>query len=343
MRKNLLIAIMIAAVALITALSVSAGGAREEAVDTPIELKLGHLSAETHPLHIATVHLKEYVEQATDGMVRIELFPASVLGGQSEMLEQTVIGSLEMVAIGAGPAAEYIPEYNAFALPFAFDDWLHYYRVLDDPEVQNHLREEAARHGLQYINCWDWGPRVVTNSVREIRTPDDMRGMRIRVPDEIDKVLLFREVGADPTPIPFPELYSALQTGVVDAQENPVSTVYHQGFYEVQDYVTVTNHVLGHVSLLLNQDVWDALPSNARQAIIEGANEARDLMRELMQEEYEEALQGLRDNGMQVTELSPAEQETWREAGSRVWPQMYDVAGGRDYVEWFLDRVDTAR
>lgn len=343
MRKKLILSVLVVVLILLAPLSVAAGGGREAPTDRPIELKLGHLSAETHPLHIATVHLKEYVEQATDGMVTIELYPASVLGGQSEMLEQTVIGSLEMVTIGSGPAAEYIPEYNAFALPFAFDDWLHYYRVLDDSQVQNHLREEAARNGLQYINCWDWGPRVVTNSVRPIRTPADMRGMKIRVPDEIDKVLLFREVGADPTPIPFPELYSALQTGVVDAQENPVSTVYHQGFYEVQGHATITNHILGHVSLLINKDVWDSLAPNVQQAITEGANQARDLMRELMQEEYEEALQGLRDNGMQVIELTDAEQQAWRDAASRVWPQMYDVAGGSNYVEWFLSRVEAVR
>jgi len=320
-----------------------AGGAAEPDVDAPVELKLGHLAAEAHPLHAATVHLKEYVEEATDGMVRIELFPASVLGGQSEMLEQTVIGSLEMVTIGAGPAAEYVPEFNAFALPFAFDDWRHYYRVMDDAEVEQHLSAESARSGLQYINNWDWGPRVVTNSVREIRTPGDMRGMKIRVPDEIDKVLLFSEVGADPTPIPFPELYSSLQTGVVDAQENPVSTVYHQGLFEVQDYVTITNHVLGHTTLFVNQDVWDSLTAQAQQAITEGANQARGLMRELMQEEYDEALEGLRNEGMQVTELSADELQAWRDAGSRVWPQMYDVAGGREYVEWFLSRVEATR
>lgn len=264
-------------------------------------LKLSHFAAETHPGHIAAKQFKENVESRTDGEVRVELFPANELGSPPEQLEQTVLGIIDMNLPTQGGLDKYEKAFGTVMTPFAFSSYEHAHEVLDGPFME-WAAPKLEEQGLVMLSNWEYGFRNVTNSVRPINAPEDLEGLKLRTPPELQIVAALEAAGAQTTQIAFPELPNALNQGVVDGQENPIGVIYHFKLYELQEHLALTRHVYNSMVHVINKQSWDALTPEQQTVVREESRNAGSLMRRLVVEQEEKELAAMKEAGLQVTE-----------------------------------------
>ncbi|MFC4557838.1 DctP family TRAP transporter solute-binding subunit [Virgibacillus kekensis] len=295
--------------ALILVLAACGGNANGE--DGSTTLKLAHSGSETHQYHIAAKKFKELVEEKTDGKVAIEIHPNATLGSEGEVIEQVMGGSVDMTMVAADSAlANTIPEMNVFGIPYLFKDREHVYGVLDG-EIGSDLLELAADKNMKGLGYWEVGFRHLTNNKREIHTPEDVKGLRVRVqPAPVWKAHM-KALGASPTPVAFNELYSALDQGVVDGQENPLPTISSMKFYEVQKYVALTAHTYTPAVALMNDGIWKDLSEEDQKLIQEAVAETAEYQRQYLADKEQEIIDMLKEEGVTITE---PDREAFREA-----------------------------
>jgi tripartite ATP-independent transporter DctP family solute receptor len=276
------------------------------AAQNPIELKLGHCLAVEHPRHVASLKFAELVKERTNGAITVEVYPAETLGTEVEMGEALQLGTLDVCALGGPIFTNWVPEYAVFGLPFMFESYEEAYAALDGP-VGDKMIELAKPKGFVILAHWDHGFRQTTNNVRPITVPDDLKGLKIRTPQEFVNIETFKAFGSSVTPMAFGELYLALQQGVVDGQENPLGNIYHSKLYEVQKYLSITNHIYANTILVFGQRTWNSIPDEYKPVIQQAAIEARDLIRQLVMEEDTSLVNALSEAGMQVNypDLAP--------------------------------------
>ncbi len=285
---------------LATLLSVSAISSIQSAQAETV-LRLSHFAAETHPGHIAAKQFKENVEKRTNGEVVVELYPANELGAPPEQLEQTVLGIIDMNLPTQGALDKYEKAFGTVMTPFAFSSYDEAHRVLDGPFME-WAAPKLEKQGLVMLSNWEYGFRNVTNSVRPINSPDDLAGLKLRTPPELQIVAALEAAGAQTTQIAFPELPGALTAGVVDGQENPIGVIYHNKLYELQDHLALTRHVYNSMVHVMNKAKWDALSGEEKKIVREEGVHAGNLMRKLVQEQEEKELAAIKESGVQVTE-----------------------------------------
>ncbi len=276
----------------------------DEEVDEVEELAIGWATSgpEDHQYTIAARKFEELVEEKSGGNMEVVVYPDGQLGGEREMIEAVAGASVEMGSFttdGALPA--WVPETQVFTLPFLFADRDHVYENLDG-ELGEALAEYKAEEGLKHLGYIELGFRHMTNNVRAIETVDDMEGLTIRVQEAPLWFLMLDALDATAEPIAFDELYSALQQGVVDGQENPLNTIRSMRFYEVQDYLSLTEHTYAPGSILMNLDFWNGLSEQQQQIIQEAADEAVVYQREWVQQRDEENIEYLEEQGMVISE-----------------------------------------
>ncbi|XWN33459.1 MAG: TRAP transporter substrate-binding protein [Devosia sp.] len=271
-----------------------------------VTLRLGHFAAETHPGHIAAKHFAERVAERTDGAVEVELYPANELGSPPEQLEQTVLGAIDMNLPTHGGLDKYEKAFGTVMTPFAFRDYAHAHQVLDGPFTE-WTAPKLEDQGLVMLSHWEYGFRNITNSERPIETPEDVSGLKLRTPPEVQIVAAVEGLGASATQIAFPELPNALNQGVVDGQENPVGVIYHFKLDDFQDHLALTRHVYNAMIHVVNKDSWDRLTPEQQGIIREESAAAGKLMRELVVKQEEDELAKLEARGMSVTrpDLAP--------------------------------------
>src|SRR5699024_504868 len=229
------------------------------------------------------------------------------------------------MAVNWGPShAPIISEMSIVNLPFAFDTREEAYDVIDGElgEIQFDLLEE---NGIKGLSWWEDGFFQITTNTGPIETPDDMKGVKIRVPEIEIRQDTFKALGANPVPMSFTELFSALQQNVVDGQTNGLSTVYSSNFYEVQDYLSIIPVTWSSAVLEISSDKWDSLPKDLQDILQENADEYRDFQRELTQEEDEELVSKLEDEGMDVNEVDDL--TPFKEKTETVYEEYEDVFG----------------
>lgn len=231
------------------------GGA--EAADS-YRLKLGHTGAPSHHYQTICTLFAKKVAERTGGKVQIDVFPADQLGKQLESVEGVMVGTHDMVLASDTVLSNWVPNMGILNLPFLFNDLSDVRKVLDGP-IGARLAKELEPHGAVVIGWWENGMRHVTNNKRPIKTPDDLKGMKIRVPEGEVFVETFKALGAGPTVVSFGELYSALQLGTVDGQENPPAHILTQKFYEVQKYASRTGHIHMSSPLIMNKALLDEI------------------------------------------------------------------------------------
>jgi tripartite ATP-independent transporter DctP family solute receptor len=241
------------------------GSARAELKD-PITARLGHVMQTTHFEHIAFVQLAEDVARRSNGKIKIELFPASQLGSEREQTEQVNLGALEMHSSG-GAIQNYAPQLGAWSLPFLFRSPEHYDHVMDGPVGKQFVDLLLKKSNIRILAFYPNGERMFFNNKKPLTTLADFKGVKIRVDDQPISAQIWRTLGANPVPIAFSEVYNALQSGVVDAGENPPTNIIRMRFYEVGKYVTVTRHSLTTMCLMVNEGWWQKLPGEARDII----------------------------------------------------------------------------
>lgn len=291
---------------LVVVLAFSMIGGPAMAAPKVIKLKLGHPLATTHPRHLAAVRFAELVKERTNGRVEIEVYPAETLGTEVELGEGLQLGTIDISVLGGPIFTNWVPEYAVFGLPFMFKSYKEAYATLDGP-IGDKMIQLAEKKGFVILAHWDHGFRQTTNNVRPITKPEDLKGLKMRTPQEFVNIETFRAFGSSVTPLAFGELYLALQQGVVDGQENPLGNIYHSKLYEVQKYLSMTNHIYANSILVFSKRAWNSLPDDIKPVVKQAAIEARDYMRKLVQEEDKNLVKELEKQGMKVNypDLAP--------------------------------------
>lgn len=271
------------------------------AMGADVTLRLAHFAAETHPGHIAALQFAKNVDERTNGSVAIELFPANQLGSPPEQLEQTILGAVDMNLPTHGGLDKYERAFGTVMTPFAFSSYENAHEILDGP-FTDWTAPLLEAQGLVMLSHWEYGFRNITNSQRPINSPDDVKGLKLRTPPELQIVAAMEGLGASTTQIAFPELPNALNQSVVDGQENPIGVIYHYKLNEFQEHLALTRHVYNSMIHVVNKGVWDGLTEEQQTILREESANAAKTMREAVQMQEAEELAGLKERGMKITE-----------------------------------------
>ncbi|HUX21849.1 MAG TPA: TRAP transporter substrate-binding protein, partial [Spirochaetia bacterium] len=239
----------------------------------PVELKFGHYLVETHPAHIAAKAFADAVATRTGGQVKVTIFPNSVLGSTQEMLEQTTLGVLDLVIPTEPAIAKYVNKFNLVGAPFAFKDYAATDRFFAGGFL-NWVNPDIERTGLKYLARWEYGFRTYTTSKRQINTPADFRGLKIRTPPDFVNQETVKALGGQAQTIAFAELPMALKQGAVDGQENPIATIYSNKMWETQKYLSMLNYTYNSTHLLMNKGTFDRLTPSQQQIVLEEGRKA---------------------------------------------------------------------
>ncbi|WP_207724708.1 DctP family TRAP transporter solute-binding subunit [Thermanaerosceptrum fracticalcis] len=301
-----------------------------------VEIKLSHSSpAVDDRLEAACQAFKKYVEEKTNGKVKVTTYPASQLGAEREQLEGVQLGTIQMAALSSGPLPGIFPPIMVFDLPYLFATQKAAYEVLDGPVGREILDLMKAKTGIRGLVWGENGFRHYTNSVRPIRKPGDMQGLKIRTMENPAHMAIVKALGASPTPMAFNEVYTGLQQKTIDGQENPISLIVSMRFYEAQKYLTLDGHVYNPYILMINDKFYNSLSEDIRKIIDEGALVWQKVEREENNKQIMAGLEKLKAAGMEITELSPQELQAFRDATKSV----YDTIGKKEVGEELLNKV----
>jgi tripartite ATP-independent transporter DctP family solute receptor len=267
----------------------------------PVTLRLAHVVNEQDGFHIAAVKFQELVAERTEGAVNIELYPNASLGDERTLLEGMQIGTVDMGVITNGPVANFVEEMAVFELPFLFPSPQAAYDVLDGP-IGQELLDKLSEVNLKGLAYAERGFRNLTNSERQVNTPEDMAGLRIRVMENPVYVDTFRALGANAIPMAWTEALTAMQQGTIDGQENPVNVIHSFKLNETQGYMTLSRHTYAPAIFVMGMPVWDKLPEAAQEVLTQAAQEAAEHERQINTEMESEQLADLREAGMQIND-----------------------------------------
>jgi TRAP-type transport system periplasmic protein len=338
-------------VLMIFALAACGGGKNENASDDTakepeekVEAKIiraGIGLNDQHPQYLGLLKFKEIVEEKTDGQIKVETYHSGQLGDDRTMTEGLQLGSQEVTIPSTAPLANFVPEFSVFDFPFLFPTEQVADKVLDG-EVGQRLLGKLADQNLIGLAYWENGFRNVTNSKRGIATVEDFKGLKLRTMENDLHLEAFRALGANPTPMAFTELFTAMQQGTVDGQENPYATIYLQKFYEAQKHVSNTNHIYSPFVFLMSKSFFDGLTAEQQTIVKEAAVEAGLYERELNREANAKYLADLQTEGMTYTEISEEEHLKMKALVQPVIDK-YAEKIGKEIVQEVYDAVEAAK
>ena len=299
--------------------------------DAEYEMIAGTSTPETHPYNLGMNKIGELVSEKTDGAVKLDVFGNSQLGSERDLLEGLQLGSLQMTCTSTAPLAGFTDSFLVFDLPFIFETTEQARAVLDS-EVGQEILHSVDDQGLVGLAWFENGFRNVTNNVRPITVPDDLKGIKIRTMENQMHMAAFQIMGADPTPMAMGDVFTALQQGTIDAEENPVPIVATNKFQEVQKYISMTGHIFSPTPVFIAKDYYEALPEEYQTAIQEAATEAAPYQREQIDEQEATGVETLKENGMEVNDVdktpfkeatAPIYDEYVKEGTGCVSPEIY--------------------
>jgi len=266
--------------------------------------RIGFNTVEGSVRDVAAKEFRRIVSERTNGQVKVDIFPGEILGTEQEMIEAVMVGALDIQLSGGGSMQNLIPEFAASALPFVVHDFEEAYALLDG-SWGDKLKALAEEHNLKILSFCDLGFAQITNSKRPIYTPDDLKGIKMRSPNEPVSIETFKALGAAVSTLPFSEVYLALAQKVVDGQFNPLDAIWDSKFYEVQDYLAIINVFYYNVNFMMNKALWDSLPGDLQNVVQEAAYAARDVSREFSQAKHTEMLEKLKPHFKEITYPDP--------------------------------------
>ena len=322
---------IILAAGVAAALSVSAGAA-------DFVLKFSHVVSENTPKGKAAVFFEKRLEELSKGRIDVQVYPSSQLYKDKAVLKAIKLDSVQMACPSFSKFGKFVPQLALFDLPFLFKDMDHLHRV-QDSEVGQKLKDMVTAKGYVALDFWDNAFKQFTSSKHALIKPEDAKGQKFRIMSS--KVLeeQFKVVGANPQMMPFSEVYSALQQGVIDGQENTNSNIYTKKFYEVSKYMTVSNHgYLGYL-VVMSKKFWNSLPDDlkaaTKQAMKEATAKEREWAVELDKSQFAEIEKYAKDTGkLEITVLTPEQRDEWRKVMSTIYPKFYDdKVIGKDLIE----------
>ncbi|MCF3933441.1 TRAP transporter substrate-binding protein [Acuticoccus sp. M5D2P5] len=264
-------------------------------------VRLGHAQSTTDVFHIGAQTFKEELEAATDGQVEVIIYPSSQLGNIRDMIEGLRIGTVQVVLDAPSRLATYTPLGDLFKVPYLFDAREDGEAMWNSPGGAEVIDTIAGASGIRVIGVAWRGARHITSN-REINTPEDLQGLKIRVPPTDLPVAMFEHLGASPTPMDFNEVYLALQQGIIDAQENPLTTNWTNNFQEVTEYLVLTGHVKDFAGFMTGEDWFQSLPEDIQQATLDAALAASKVIGDYVIAEEDNFVEKFREAGLTVIE-----------------------------------------
>jgi len=294
-------------------------------------MKIGHsdsLDIYVSRKHAQLVTFKELINARSGGRIEAEVYGAGSVGGEREIVESVIAGSMQATC-ASGVIGGFYPPEMIFAIPYLFPSTTVAWKVLDGPFGQKISDGLLAKTGLRNLVFAEVGFRNFTNNKRPIRKPEDMKGLKLRVQENPLYVNMVKGLGANPTPIAWPEVYTALQTGVVDGQENPVSVILVAKFSEVQKYLVLDGHVYGVDWFVVNDKWFQSLPKDLQALIMDCAEISRAVGRGLQQlNSAGIGLGALKEQGMEIYSPTPEEKELFKKATQK------------PVIDWLKTKVD---
>ncbi|MFT3812480.1 MAG: TRAP transporter substrate-binding protein [Acidovorax sp.] len=298
------------------------------------EVKLGYALAVNSHYGAAAQAWADTVEKGTSGAFKFKQFPASALGGEREMVEGLQLGTLEAVAVSTGSLSNFVPDVGVVDIPFLLRDTQHARAVLDGAFGQALLDKFKAR-GLIALAWGEQGFRHLTNNKHPVQKVDDLKGLKIRVTENPVHITAFKTLGAAPTPMSWPEVIGALQQGIIDGQENPISVLASAKLWQVQKYLTLTAHVYAPVALIVSPAFWNGLTDAQKATFAQGAKAGALASRAFVDAVEKKGVEEAKSHGMQVVEkvdqaafraaLEPAYKEYAKKFGQKTLDQISSV------------------
>ena len=262
-------------------------------------IKLGHPQSATSAFHAGAEVFAQEVDKLSKGAMKVQLFPGAILGGEREMVEAVQLGTLEVVVTSTGPVGNFVPETLITDIPFLFRDYDHARKTLDGQIGQDILAKFPSK-GIVGLAWAENGFRHVTNSKKAVNTPEDLKGLKLRTMENPVHMLAFRTMGAQPTPMAFPEVFGALQQGIVDGQENPIPVIVSSKFGQVQKNLTLTGHVYSPALFITSTSFFGSLTADQKKIIQDSAKTGATAMRRKVNEIENKGIDDLKAQGVTV-------------------------------------------
>lgn len=297
-----------------------------------ITIKLGVVGGPDSATNWSSMQLKRFVEERSKGQVEIQVFHSGRLGSDEVVMDGLRTGTHQMTSIGSNVPA-LVPQFGIFDLPFLFPN-RQFVQKFEDSPLGQELWQLLPSKGLIGLGFWELGFREITNNVRPIYTPGDLKGLKIRIPSSPIRMKMFQAYGANPSVLSYTELFSALQQGVVDGQENPITSIFEAKFYEVQKFLSMSNHVYTPSFALASKKHWDRWPNNVQKLILEAAKEVEALTKKQGEEWDKERLtflsKYLKVNETDFNSFQNASVAVYKELGGQI---------GQGYVDRVIEWV----
>ncbi|MEA4880025.1 MAG: TRAP transporter substrate-binding protein [Synergistaceae bacterium] len=298
-----------------------------------IVVRVAHTIAPDSHYNKGLEHLGQLLSEASNGQMELQIFHSAQLGSERDAIEGVSMGTLEMTLISSAPLANFTNAFLVFDLPFIIQDRQKAYEYMDGPEGKKIL-DSVLSKGMVALGIWENGFRMLTNSKRAVAVPEDLNGLKIRLMENPIHVGTFKTLGAYPVPMPFGELFTALQQGTVDGQENPLIIISTSKFAEVQKYLSLTGHFYAPAILLINKDFWEKkLTDEQRKIFTEAELKARKWEREYSMENEKKLVESLKAQGMEITEPDKAK---FFEAVQPVYKE-FEEKVGKEAIQKLID------
>lgn len=320
----------------------ASGGASaaEEDVSGTYTIRIACENSETYPATLGLNVMKEYIERQTDGNVEVNIYAGGQLGGEEETLEQVAQGSLEMAVASFAPVVSYDSDFEVMDIPFVYSTYEEAWMVLDS-HVGTELLDSLQEYGMIGMAYMENGFRQITSNASPVESVDNLKGLKIRTMQNNNHMKSFSALGANPTPVAFSELYMALSQNTVDAQENPIANVTDKKLYEVQKYLSLTNHIYDAMPLVCNLEFFESLPGKYQGIVKTGAILGMEYSRFCNEERESLILEELKGHGMQINELGD---EARKDMQATAQPAVIDLIAsdiGQEKVDAYLADVES--
>jgi len=296
----------------------------------PVVVKLGNVQEINQTVNIGLKKFADLVSERTKSQIQVQIFPASQLGTEQEILEGVQLGTVHMFEGSTGSVGRFLPDLEAFAAPYIWRDVDHMLKAVRGPVGQGLAERLVKAKGMRVLDFgWLFGNRYLTTKAKPVYKPEDLKGMKIRVQPTAIYLDTIRAMGANPTPMDWKEVYMGLQTGVIDGQENPPVVLFNAKLYEVQKYVMLTAHITQNQAIVINEKFYQSLAPEFQRILTESAQEAGTFQNELVLKSEKEYLDKLKEQGMTIVQpdvkaFREATKDVYKKFAEKWEPGLYE-------------------
>lgn len=301
-------------------------------------MRIANTTPEDRSLSQALYQFAERLGEETNDSIQVEVYTNGQIGGDRELFEGMQFNTIQGATMSTGPIAQFVPTFNVLELPFLFENEEDAYQLLDGSIGQD-LLEELEPQKVIGINYFENGFRVLTNNEKEIETLEDVQGLDLRTLENRWHMQIWSELGANPTPMNYGEVYIGLEQGTIAGQENPIGNVVNSHFYEVQQYLTMTNHIYNASPFMVSEAFWETLTEDERQAVEKIADEVQHNQRLANQKEAEASRSYLEARGITISELTSEERQRWITATNPVREKFENIEGNHEWMQRIQEHI----